>query len=231
MPGDGQRLGTAPLDDGVLAGREPNAPRRGPESRGDETPVLPGGLRLLEHLRQGLSRATAEDEARLLAGDHDLLERGVEAVGRDPGSEIARRVREGGQDDDPGLRRAPAEALVDLARVRLLRARVEVVDAAGNRRVDGREPTRQEGARSRDDGERSVQRRCKRVPVADVGHRELVARVRSPLELLSSAAEEPHRHTELTKLLAHERARVPGCAEDGDALLVGGQKAEDTVPE
>ncbi len=66
---------------------------------------------------------------------------------------------------------------------------------------------------------------------SDVGNGELVARLRALLELLSAAAQKPHRQTELTELLADERAGVTGCAENGDGLLAGGQEAEDTVPE
>ena len=231
MARDGQRFGTAPLDDRVLAGREPDAPRRRPEPRRDEAPVLPGGLRLLEHLRQGLARPAAEDEARLLAGDHDLLERTVEAVGSDPGGEIARRICKRGQERDARLSGAAAEALVDLSRVRLLGARVEVVHTGGDRRVDGREPQGQERPGGRDDGEGSVECLRQRVPVGGIGNGELVARLRALLELLSAAAQEPHRQSELTELLADERAGVTGGAENGDGLLAGGQEAEDTVPE
>ena len=193
-------------------------------------PVLPGSLRLLEHVRQGLARPPAEDEARLLVGDHDLLERAVEIVGSDPRGEITRRTCKTGQQDDSGLSRAAAEALVDLTRVRLLGARVEVVDAAGDRRVDGREPQGQERAGGRDDGEGSVECLRKRVPVGRVGNGELVARLRAPLELLSMAAQEPYRQTELTELLADERAGVAGGAENGDGSVEVGQASEDTVP-
>jgi hypothetical protein len=231
MPRDGQRLGAAPLDDRVLAGRKPDAPRRRPEPRRDETPVLPGGLRLLEHLRQGPPRPAAEDEARLLVGDDDLLERAVEAVGSDRGGEIARSVRKSGQQDDSALSGTTAETLIDLTRVRLLGAGVEVVDTGGDCRIDGREPQRQEGPGGRDDGEGSVECLRKRVPVARVGNGELVARLDALFELLSTAAQEPDRQAKLTELLADERARVTGGAENGDGLLAGGQEAEDTVPE
>ena len=104
------------------------------------------------------------------------------------------------------------------------------MDTAGDRRVDSRESLEQEGPGGRDDGECSCECLRKRVPVVCVGHGELVTRLRMVLELLATAAEEPHRQTELTQLLTNERAGVTGGAQDGDRLLDGGQEAEDTVP-
>jgi hypothetical protein len=105
------------------------------------------------------------------------------------------------------------------------------MDAGGDRGVDGCEPQRQEGPGGRDDGEGSVECLRQRVPVAGVSDGELVARLHALFELLSAAAQEPDRQTELTELLANERAGVTGGAENGDGLLAGGQEAEDTVPE
>jgi hypothetical protein len=98
------------------------------------------------------------------------------------------------------------------------------VNTALDRRVDGREPLRQKGACSRDDGKGSVERLRQRVPIAGVGDANLVTRLRALLELLSAAAQEPHRQTQLTELLADERAGVAGGAEDGDGSLGGGQR-------
>jgi hypothetical protein len=55
--------------------------------------------------------------------------------------------------------------------------------------------------------------------------------LRALLEHLSTAAQKPHRQTELAELLADERAGVTGGAENGDGLLADVQEAEDTVPE
>ena len=96
------------------------------------------------------------------------------------------------------------------------------MDTGGNRRVDGREALWQERPGGRDDREDSVERLRERVPVGDVGDGELVARLRAPLELLSTPAQKPYRQTELTELLADERAGVTGGAENGDGLLAGG---------